>query len=32
VGDVGKEIGYAQSHGVPGLALVPGTEPFNPVL
>jgi len=32
VGDVGKEIAYAQSHGVSGLSLVPGTEPFNPVL
>jgi hypothetical protein len=32
VGDVGKEIAYAQSHGVSGLSLVPGTEPFSPVL
>src|SRR5690242_11125913 len=29
VGDVGKEIAYAQAHGFPGLALVNGTEPFN---
>jgi hypothetical protein len=29
VGNVAKEIAYAQSHGVAGLALVPGTEPFN---
>lgn len=30
VGDLGKEIAYAQAHGVAGLAVVPGTEPFKP--
>ena len=30
VGDVGKEITYAQAHGFSGLTLVDGTEPFNP--
>ncbi|MDP9182114.1 MAG: serine protease [Actinomycetota bacterium] len=29
VGNLAKEIAYAQSHGFGGLALVPGTEPFN---
>jgi hypothetical protein len=29
VGNLAKEIGYAQAHGVAGLALVPGTQPFN---
>jgi hypothetical protein len=29
VGNVGKEIAYAQAHGFPGLAVVNGTEPFN---
>jgi hypothetical protein len=29
VGSLAKEIAYAQAHGVPGLALVPGTEPFS---
>jgi hypothetical protein len=29
VGNLAKEITYAQSHGVSGLALVPGTEPFD---
>lgn len=29
VGDLAKEIAYAQAHGVPGLAVVPGTEPFT---
>jgi hypothetical protein len=33
VGDLAKELAFAQSHsGIAGLALVPGTEPFNPVL
>ena len=32
VGNLAKEIGYAQTHGVAGLALVPGTEPFTPGL
>jgi hypothetical protein len=30
VGNLAKEIAYAHSHGVSGLALVPGTEPFTP--
>ncbi len=29
VGDLAKEIAYAQSHGVGGLALAPGTEAFQ---
>ncbi len=30
VGDLERELGYAQSNGgIPGLALVPGTEPFT---
>lgn len=32
VSDLAHEIGYARSHGVPGLTLVPGTEPFTGVL
>lgn len=32
VGNLAKEIAYAQTHGVSGLALVPGTEAFSPVL
>jgi len=33
VGDLSKELAYAQSSsGITGLALVPGTEPFSPVL
>jgi hypothetical protein len=32
VGDLGKEVAYAQAHGVNGLAVVPGTEPFQPGL
>ena len=32
VGDVGKEVAYAQSHGVSGLTLAAGTEPFKPAL
>jgi hypothetical protein len=31
VGDVGKELAYAQAHGgIAGLTLATGTEPFNP--
>jgi trypsin len=29
VGNVGKEIAYAQAHGFSGLTLVKGTEPFS---
>jgi hypothetical protein len=32
VGDLAKEIAYAQAHGFGGLALVNGTEPFKPGL
>ena len=33
VGDLERELGYAQQNGgISGLALVPGTEPFEPVL
>ncbi|MFC5178365.1 hypothetical protein [Nocardioides taihuensis] len=33
VGDLGRELGYAQAHGgIAGLVLAPGTEPFSPVL
>ena len=33
VGDLSHELTYAQAHsGLNGLALVPGTEPFSPVL
>ena len=32
VSDLAHEIAYARSHGVPGLTLVPGTEPFAGVL
>lgn len=32
VSDLAHEIAYARSHGVPGLALVPGTERFTGVL
>jgi hypothetical protein len=33
VGDLGSELGYAQQHGgIAGLQLVPGTEPFSPIL
>jgi hypothetical protein len=33
VGDVNHELSYAQAHsGISGLTLVPGTEPFSPVL
>jgi hypothetical protein len=29
VGNLARELAYAQSHGFSGLALVPGTAPFN---
>lgn len=29
VSDLAQEMAYARSHGVPGLTLVPGTEPFT---
>jgi hypothetical protein len=33
VGDLNSELGYAQANGgIGGLALVPGTEPFSPIL
>ena len=32
IGDLAKEIAYASSHGVAGLTLVNGTEPFAPIL
>ena len=33
VGDLSHELGYAQQHGgMVGLQLVPGTEPFSPLL
>jgi hypothetical protein len=33
VGDLSHELGYAQQHGgITGLRLVPGTEPFSPLL
>ncbi|KQZ76226.1 hypothetical protein ASD66_01085 [Nocardioides sp. Root151] len=33
IGDLSRELSYAQQHsGIPGLRLVPGTEPFEPVL
>ncbi|WP_036569999.1 hypothetical protein [Nocardioides sp. URHA0032] len=32
IGDIAKEIAYASSHGVSGLQLVNGTEPFSPIL
>jgi hypothetical protein len=33
VGDLNSELGYAQTNGgIGGLALVPGTEPFSPIL
>jgi hypothetical protein len=32
VGNLAKEIAYAQAHGFGGLALVPGTEQFAPLL
>ncbi len=30
VGNLAKELGYAQGHGHVGLALAPGTQPFTP--
>ena len=32
VSDLSRQLAYARGHGVPGLALVPGTEPFTGVL
>jgi len=32
VGDLARELAYAQSHGFAGLSLVKGTEPFTPDL
>jgi hypothetical protein len=33
IGDLSRELAFAQAHsGISGLALVPGTEPFDPVL
>ncbi|MEO6501610.1 MAG: hypothetical protein ABIQ09_06830 [Jatrophihabitantaceae bacterium] len=32
VGDLAKELAYANTHGVPGVALVPGTEAFAPII
>jgi hypothetical protein len=33
IGDLSKELAFAQAHsGIAGLSLVPGTEPFIPVL
>jgi hypothetical protein len=33
IGDLAKELAFAQARsGISGLQLVPGTEPFNPVL
>ena len=32
VGDLTKELAYANSHGMSGVALVPGTEAFNPII
>ena len=32
VGDLSRELAYAQAHGFPGLTLVPGTEPFTGAL
>ncbi|MGI8900455.1 MAG: hypothetical protein ACR2HA_05935 [Nocardioides sp.] len=33
VGDLGRELSYAQrTSGLAGLSLVPGTEPFSPLL
>jgi hypothetical protein len=32
VGSLAKEVAYAQAHGVSGLAVVPGTEPFSAAL
>jgi hypothetical protein len=32
VGDLAKELAYANSHGLSGVALVPGTEAFAPII
>jgi hypothetical protein len=32
VGDLPKELAYANSHGLAGVALVPGTEAFAPII
>ena len=32
VGDLAKELAYAQANGLPGLTLATGTEPFSPAL
>lgn len=32
VGDLANEVSYANNHGMSGLRLVPGTEPFSPIL
>ena len=33
IGDLAKELAFAQAHsGISGLALVNGTEAFNPIL
>ena len=33
VGDLAHELAYAQANGgISGLRLVPGTEPFSPIL
>ena len=32
VGDLAKELAYANSHGMTGVSLVPGTEPFSPII
>jgi hypothetical protein len=33
IGDLSHELAFAQAHsGIAGLRLVPGTEPFNPIL
>ena len=32
VGDLSRELAYAQAHGFPNLQLVPGTQAFNPNL
>ncbi len=32
VGDLQRELAYAHAHGLPGLQLVAGTEPFRPSL
>ncbi|GAA1131439.1 hypothetical protein [Nocardioides aquiterrae] len=32
IGDLAKELAYANSHGMSGVTLVNGTEPFSPIL